>query len=247
MGGWRNVIWLYGIISITLGMIWILIIREGKASHREPEEEFSFRKALSVVIRIKDMWLLMASRFCIFGALIGIIGFLPAILVSKGMKPNLAHLSSSLIYYANIIGVIAIPILSDRFGLRKIFIWPFSLLSAFLIVVLGLLDGIASLALCTLIGLLVGFIPLLMALPMEMEGIGHSYFGTSIGLATGLGTLGSFVAPAIGGKIIDATGKEWGAFVFWGLLMLIGSLLILPMKETGSKVKALLVIENPME
>jgi len=247
MGGWRRLLWLYGLISIIIGIFWLCIMREGQSSSHNPKEEFSFRKALSVVIRIKDMWLLMASRFCIFGALLAVIGFLPELLVSKGMRPNLAHLSSSLIYYANIIGVIAIPILSDRFGLRKIFIWPFSLLSAFLIVVLGLVDGIASLALCALIGLLVGFIPLLMALPMEMEGIGQSYFGTSIGLATGLGALGSFMAPAIGGKIIDATGKGWCAFVFWGLLMAIGALFILPMKETGSKIKALSVIENPME
>ena len=76
-----------------------------------------------------------------------------------------------------------------------------------------------------------------MALPMEIEGINPRYLGTSLGLVGTLGNLGNFFAPIIGGKIIDSTGKEWIAFIFWGLLMTIGALFIFPMKETGPKVK----------
>jgi MFS family permease len=250
LGGWRNVMWLYGLISLVLGVIWVSVIREGGEPSQNSaggKETFSFREALSVVIRVRDQWFVMVSRFCIFGALIGVIGFLPEILVSQGMRPGLAHLSSSLIYYANIIGVIAIPILSDRSGLRKIFIWPFSLVGALLVVSLGMFEGTACLIICALLGLVVGFIPLLMTLPMEMEGIGQRYFGTALGLVGSLGNFGSFVAPALGGAIIDVTGREWTGFIFWGVLMVIGSLVILPMKETGHKMKTLAVIENPME
>jgi MFS family permease len=175
-----------------------------------------------------------------------VIGFLPEILVSKGMKPNLAHLSSSLIYYANIVGVIAIPVLSDKFGLRKIFIWPFSILGALFVISLGMFEGMACLIICALLGLIVGFIPLMVTLPMEMEGIGHSYFGTALGLVGTIGNLGSFVAPILGGKIIDLTGKPWIAFIFWGMLMVIGALFILFMKETGCKTKTFPVNEKPM-
>jgi NNP family nitrate/nitrite transporter-like MFS transporter len=250
LGGWRNVMWFYGIITTVLGVIWLWVIREGGSpsdTHQDTREKFSFRKALSVVIRVRDQWLLMASRFCIFGALIAVIGFLPELLVSKGMQPKLAHLSSSLVYYANIAGVIVIPILSDKVGLRKIFIWPFSLAGAILVFALGMVEGISSLVLCALLGLLVGFIPLMMTMPMEMKGIGPRYFGTALGLVGTLGNFGCFVAPILGGKIIDATGREWTAFVVWGLLMVIGSLFILPMKETGYKTRTLSVIENPME
>jgi AAHS family 3-hydroxyphenylpropionic acid transporter len=235
-GGWRNVMWLYGVLSIVLGIIWIVLIRERRTGihHAEP---FSFRKAFSSVICVRDQWFLMASRFCIFGALIGVIGFLPELLVSKGMQKSLADLSSSLIYYTNIIGVIAIPVISDRCGLRKIFIWPFALLSAFFIASLSIFGGISSLVVCGVIGLLVGFLPLLFALSMEMEGIDYRYFGTSLGLVAALGNLGGFVAPAWGGKLIDSTGKESVAFIFWGILMLMGGLFILPMKETGFKGK----------
>jgi MFS family permease len=242
LGGWKNVIRLFGVCSILLGFLWARMMREGEGFLPADRELFSFREAISVVVRVRDQWLLMASRFCIFGALLGVIGFLPELLVAKGMKPGLAHLSSSLIYYTNILGVIAIPVLSDRVGMRKIFIWPFSLLAALFIASLCVFNGVSSLAICALLGLLVGFLPLLMALPLEMEGIGHRYFGTSLGLVAGIGNLGGFVAPALGGKFIDSTGKEWTAFIFWGLLMFIGALFILPMKETGSKVKALSVI-----
>lgn len=247
MGGWRNVMWFYGLICIGLGVLWIWIFREGESfSHKHPQvcEKFAFRKAIFVVIRIRDLWFLTASRFCIFGALIAVIGFLPEILVAKGMKPSLAHLSSSLIYYANVIGVIAIPLLSDRFGLRKIFIWPFSLLGAFLVISLGMFEGIACLIICALLGLIVGFIPLMMTMPMEMEGIGHKYFGTALGLSLSIGSIGSFIAPILGGKIIDSTGRHETAFIFWGVLMVVGALFILFIKETGSKMKTLSVIEN---
>jgi nitrate/nitrite transporter NarK len=244
LGGWRNLLWLYGVLSIILGVLWSVMMREKKAD-LQPTEPFSFRKAFSTVISVRDQWLLMASRFCIFGALIGVIGFLPELLVAKGMQKSLADLSSSLIYYTNIIGVIAIPVISDRFGRRKIFIWPFAVLSAFFIASLSIFSGgIVSLVVCGMIGLLVGFLPLLLALPMEMEGIDWWYVGTSLGFVTALGNLGGFVAPAWGGKLIDSTGKESVAFIFWGLLMFMGALFILPMKETGSRIKTLSAGEN---
>jgi MFS family permease len=250
VGGWRRVMWLYGLLSIVSGALWLLIFREGQSfSHNHPakSKKFDFREAITVVIRARDLWFLMASRFCIVGSIFAVIGFLPELLVSKGMKPSLAHLSSSLIYYVNIVGVIVVPIISDKVGLRKVFIWPFSLLGALLVILLGVFDGISSLIICAFLGLIVGFIPLMMTIPMEMDGIGHRYMGTALGLSLSIGNLGNFVVPLLGGKIIDLTGKELTAFIFWGILMIIGALFILPMKETGSKLKLLPVIGNPVE
>jgi NNP family nitrate/nitrite transporter-like MFS transporter len=247
MGGWRNLMWLYGLSCIIWGILWSCIFREGQnfsESHHETGQQFGFREALFVVMRVRDLWLLMVARFCIFGSLFGVIGFLPELLVAKGMQPSLAHLSSSLIYFVNILGVIAIPILSDQYGLRKIFIWPFSLLGALLVILMGMFQGFACLILCGLLGLVVGFIPLMLTIPMEMEGIGHRYFGTALGLLMTIGSLGSFIAPILGGKLIDVTGKEWTAFLFWGMLLAAGALFILPMKETGKKVKTLAVSES---
>jgi nitrate/nitrite transporter NarK len=62
-----------------------------------------------------------------------------------------------------------------------------------------------------------------------------------------LGNLGGFVAPAWGGILIDATGRDSAAFIFWGALMFLGGLFILPMKETGSRVRALSAAKGAME
>lgn len=235
MGGWRNVMWLYGIICIALGTLWLLVFREHQRfQHEQINHKFSFRTSLSTVIRVKDLWLLMLSRFCIVGVLIAVIGFLPELLASKGMKQSLADLSSSLIYYVNIIGVIAVPLLSDKLGLRKIFIWPCALTGAVLVITLGFFQGSTCLFVCALLGLLVGFIPLMNTIPLEMEGIELRYAGTALGLLLTLGNLGSFLAPLLGGILIDATGRESTAFLFWGILMALGALFILPMKETGA-------------
>ena len=178
----------------------------------------------------------MLARFCIVGVLIAVIGFLPELLTSKGMKQTLADLSSSLIYYLNIIGVIAFPLLSDKLGLRKIFIWPCALCAALLVITLGYYQGITSLVICALLGLIVGFIPLMNTIPIEMDGIKLRYAGTALGLLLTVGTLGSFLAPMIGGILIDATGTEIPTFIFWGILMACGALFILPMKETGGRI-----------
>ena len=250
VGGWRNLMWFYGLITIALGIIWILVIHEGSDysnDAREAREKFSFREALFAVMRVRDQWFLMVARFSIMGPLIAVIGFLPEILVTKGMEQRMAHLSSSLIYYVNILGVLVVPMLSDKYGLRKIFIWPFSLIGALFVILLGMITGITCLIVCSLLGLIVGFIPLLMILPMEMEGIGHKYFGTSLGLSATFGSLGRFFIPIVGGKIIDLTGTGLAAFFFWGMLMLIGSLFILPMKEMGHRVKTISAIKEPME
>jgi MFS family permease len=236
MGGWRNVMWVYGVICIVLGTLWLLVYREHHSSqYGQVNEKFSFRTSLSTVIRVKDLWLLMLSRFCIVGVLIAVIGFLPELLASKGMKQSLADLSSSLIYYVNIIGVIGVPLLSDKLGLRKIFIWPCALLGALLVITLGFFQGSTCLVICSLLGLLVGFIPLMNTIPIEMDGIELRYAGTALGLLLTVGNLGSFIAPLLGGILIDETGREGTAFVFWGILMALGALFILPMKETGTK------------
>lgn len=236
MGGWRNVMWAYGVICITLGILWLFAFREHHTfQYDQVNETFSFRTSLSIVIRVKDLWLLMLSRFCIVGVLIAVIGFLPELLTSKGMKQTLADLSSSLIYYVNIIGVIAVPLLSDKLGLRKIFIWPCALCAAPLVIALGVYQGITSLAICSLLGLIVGFIPLMNTIPIEMEGIKLRYAGTALGLLLTVGTLGSFLAPLMGGILIDTTGSTITAFLFWGILMAIGAFFILPMKETGGR------------
>jgi len=236
MGGWRNVMWAYGVSCIILGILWILFYQEHHTfQHDQVNETFSFRTSLSTIIRVKDLWFLMLSRFCIVGVLIAVIGFLPELLTSKGMKQTLADLSSSLIYYVNIIGVIAVPLLSDKLGLRKIFIWPCALFGALLVIILGFYQGITCLVICALLGLIVGFIPLMNTIPIEMDGIKLRYAGTALGLLLTVGTLGSFLAPMLGGILIDATGTEITAFIFWGILMACGAFFILPMKETGTR------------
>jgi len=251
MGGWRNVMWLYGTICVVLGIIWALVFREAPDPHpatrTEPSRAFLCIEALSSVIRIRDLWLLNASRFCICGALFGVIGFLPALLHAEGMDKGLAHLSSSLIYYVNILGVLAMPMLSDRYANRKIFIWPFSLLSAFFIFLLSWQQGMGALVLCGAIGLSVGFIPLLITMPMEMDGVKQRYVGTALGLSLTAGNVGSFIGPVLGGKMMDVTGSDVTAFILWSILMAVAALFILPMKETGIKTKVMTVMSSPLE
>jgi len=84
---------------------------------------------------------------------------------------------------------------------------------------------------CAILGLVVGFIPLLVTLLIEMKGIGPKYLGTALGIFYAVGNLGAFVSPIIGGVIIDVTGVNWSGFLFWGFLLAAVVIFILPVKE----------------
>ena len=234
LGSWRSLLWCYGLISALLGVIWLMVIKDPTASRLETnhgEHPVSIKEGFLKVIRIRDQWLLLGAQFCLQASLLGLVGFLPDILVGRGMSKWEADLSVSLIFWTNILGVILVPLWSDKVGMRKIFIWPLALLGALCIGSLDLLGATSLMSACAILGLVVGFIPLLVTLLIEMKGIGPKYLGTALGIFYAVGNLGAFVSPIIGGVIIDVTGVNWSGFLFWGFLLAAVVIFILPVKE----------------
>lgn len=234
LGGWRDLLWCYGIASALLGVVWLIVIKDPPSSRLEAghgERAISIKESFLKVIRIRDQWLLLGAQFCLQASLLGLIGFLPDILVGRGMSKWEADLSVSLIFWTNILGVILIPLWSDKVGLRKIFIWPLALLGAICICLFGTMGQTSLMIACAILGLLVGFIPLFVTLLLEMEGIGPMLSGTALGIFYAIGNLGAFVSPVIGGVIMDVTGVNWSGFLFWGFLLASVAIFILPVRE----------------
>jgi NNP family nitrate/nitrite transporter-like MFS transporter len=239
LGSWQQVVVAYGVISSLLGITWLVCVNE---PGRRPSYDSAFKgpttawENLSTMARIRDLRLTLGSQFFLFGGLLGLVGFLPDMLTQMGMSKGAADWCVSLIYWGNMVGVIAVPALSDRMGLRKIFIWPLALLGSVAVLLVGLAQSpLLLFCLCTLLGLLIGFIPLIVVLPMEMKEIGPHRAGTALGMLWASGNLGSFLSPVLGGAIIDVTGKNWGGFLLWALLLAACALCILPTRETGLK------------
>ena len=234
LGGWKYVLFLYGAPAIIVGLLWVATGREPDASELPAStlSEVPFRQALSQVIRIKEVWIIGLIMLTQWGANTGFIGYLPLYLRGIGWTPTSADSAITVLTGVSCIGIIPTVFLSDRLGRRK----GVLVLSIIIMAIsLGLLPIVHGSAVWVL--LIIGSIfrnggsALFNILIFEMKGVGSTYGGTAIGLASTMGMFGAFLAPPLGNSLADV--NLGLPFVFWAIL----SALALPgfffIKERG--------------
>ena len=219
LGGWRNVLFLFGAPAIIISLLWLTTGREPHESELPATSvsEVPFRQALSQVVRIKDVWIIGLITLAQWGANTGLIGYLPLYLRDIGWTPIQADSALTVLSGVSCIGVVPMVLLSDRLGTRK-GILIFS--SIVMLISLGLLPFAHGLTIWMLliIGSLVrmGASALFNILILEIKGVGGTYGGTAIGLASTMGMFGAFFAPPLGNRLADI---DLGLpFIFWALL-----------------------------
>jgi len=241
LGGWRPTMWLTGAIAVVLLIMWIAGARE------RPVEEIAAEGAgrqpgtwegLKRVVRVKDLWLICLMEFCLVGGFLAFQGFLPTMLVEKGMTAARAGLLLGLTLMSSGVFNVVGPSLSDRFGVRKPFVWPFLLLSSAGMSLVAFFMGVPLIAVLILIAVGVGVaIPLLRTIVLEMEGIGPLHTGSAMGLIFTLNRVGAFILPVVMGVVIDVSHLFWPGFLLLGVLNLVAMRLCLAIKETGLRAK----------
>jgi DHA1 family multidrug resistance protein-like MFS transporter len=219
LGGWRNVLFLFGAPAIIISLLWLTTGREPHESElpATPVSEVPLRQALSRVVRIKDVWIIGLIALAQWGTNTGLIGYLPLYLRGIGWTPTQADSALAVLSGVSCIGVVPMVLLSDRLGTRK------GILIISIIVMLisvGLLPFAHGLTIWMLliIGSLVrmGASALFNILTLEIKGVGGTYGGTAIGLVSTMGMFGAFLAPPLGNRLADI---DLGLpFIFWALL-----------------------------
>jgi MFS family permease len=219
LGGWRYVLFLYGVPAIIIGLLWFVI--GGEPEERELPatiiNEVPFRQALLQVIRIREVWIIGLISLTQWGSNSGVVGYLPLYLRSIGWTPTSADSAITVLTGVSCIGTIPIVFLSDRLGTRKgILVLSVIIMS----ICLGLLPIVHGSAVWVL--LILGNVfrsggsALLIILIFEIKGLGSTYGGTAIGLASSMGMFGAFFAPPLGNSL---AGINLGLpFIFWALL-----------------------------
>jgi cyanate permease len=193
-----------------------------------------FRKSLSIVLRNKHMWILMLTTFFLLAPQIGLLGFLPTMLTSKGYEPATAGLITSMISWFMIPSSFIIPMVSDRVGLRKPFIWVASIIAAGALYFGETTTGIQLWFWVILYGFLIGSMaPIILAMPLEL--VGTSYSATAGGFTLVGGYLGAMVAPWLVGRLSTATGSFVPAVIVCTVMTGTEAICGLMLKETGSK------------
>ncbi len=217
IGGWRPFFFATGGIVIGFAVVWYVISwllwSPYSLSGDEEEQGFSFGSMRDDLIRIFTHYglvlLVIVGTVRLFISH-GLSNWLPTILESQGMAPAIAGTITSLFIVIRIVGIASIPVISDRFGTRRLPVMACSLAGT--VGLLGLIFatdmGIVLVSL-VLIGAFVigGLSPLVRAIPIEMEGIGPRLTAVANGFIFTIGEIGGFMGPFLIGSIYDLTGS----------------------------------------
>jgi len=240
LGSWREVLFLYGGISIFFGLLWLLTVKErgrvhlGALSSRVP-----LRQSIARVFPIKTIWLLGLTLLGYGACLQGVIGYLPTYLRDIGWTAASADGALTVFNALSTLGVIPLALLSAKIGLRKAVIFPVLIVTIFGIALLPLVGSAMVWVIMIMVGVTRdGFMAVALTISTETEGVGVVYAGTAMGLTQTLMNVGPIVSPALGNSLADPANPAapypfflWAAF---GLLALVAFCFV---KETGWRQK----------
>jgi MFS family permease len=236
VGGWRNVLFIYGAIAIVIGSFW-LKTRKPVIAYSESESKVSrqaFLYSMKRVIRLDSVRKLALTMSCFFGCYAGVAGYLPLYLRNMGWSSIASDGALAGLTAASVAGVLPLSFLSDRIGSRKRVLYPAVMLYFICVGLLAFVSSSLIWPLVILLGLMQeGVAAILITTVMETEGVGASNSGTALGLVNTFGAVGNFVAPPLGNKMAEI---NYGfGFLVWAGLIGIALVLLIFVKDTGWK------------
>jgi predicted MFS family arabinose efflux permease len=235
LGGWRNVFFLYGIVSVVFSMLWYFTVREPERKQSsEAPVTVPMRQAISHVSRLRDVWLLGVAFLGYMGCIQGVIGYLPLYLQNIGWPAANADGALAAFNIAGAFGAIPIALLSDRLGVRKGVLVSLLIMCIVSVTLLPFFDN----ELVWILAILIGFtrdscLTLLFVMNMEIKEVGVVYAGTAMGLMNTIGRIGAGGAPALGNSL--ASISIGTPFIFWATLVVMSVVVLGFIKETGWK------------
>jgi NNP family nitrate/nitrite transporter-like MFS transporter len=216
LGGWRNVLIMYGAASIGISVLWFFTRAEpGRdVSSAEKAESVSFKASLSHVIRIKQIWILGLIMIGQIGCVQGTLGYLPLYLREIGWVEAAADGTLAAFHGISTIFTVPIVLLSDRLGSRRIVLFTATLMTAIGVGLLSVVNGAGVWISVIIAGIIRdGFMALLMTTLLETEGVGTKYAGTAIGLIHTISRVGEMLSPPIGNSLASFNLRY--PFILW--------------------------------
>jgi cyanate permease len=224
LGGWQHVIFFWGAPALILGILWLITGREPGPHERQTiGQRVPLKEALRHVTRIKEVWLIGIIGATFFGANMGLNGYLPLYLREMGWSNTAADSAMTVVLATSLIGVIPMVLLANWLKSQK-GIFLFSMVCMTVSLFLMPLAGGSPKYIWPLLiisGVLrSGFPALMNTLTFEIRGVGGTYGGTAIGLASTIGMAGACFSPPLGNSL--AAFNAGMPFVFWGALSALG-------------------------
>jgi cyanate permease len=236
LGSWRGVLFLYGGISILMGLLWLLTVKEHTQRHLgAAPTKVPLRQSIARVFPIKSLWLLGLTMLGFSGCVLGVIGYLPTYLRDIGWTATSADGALTVFNGLSTMGVIPLALLSAKIGLRKALLFPVLIVAIIGVALLPLVSDTMVWVIMVMVGVSRdGFMAVALTISTETEGVGVVYAGTAMGLTQTLMNVGGLSSPALGNSLADPANPAapypfflWAAF---GLLALTAFCFV---KETG--------------
>ncbi|HWR65085.1 MAG TPA: MFS transporter [Bellilinea sp.] len=223
----------YGAVAAITALLFVLLAREKPATPPcEPGEE---ARALSLdglkhALKVREFWLYLAVFFVAMGIFNGISTWVENIIRPRGFTPADAGTLGALLVVGGIFGAVILPPISDRLHKRQPFI-----LAGFVAAIPALLGVTFATSSWLLFGsaFLLGF-TLVSVAPIGMQYASEITYPTPEGTSNGLIQLFGQISVVFV-YIMEAMRSNNGAFtpalLLAGVFLVVGSVLILGMKE----------------
>ncbi|MAS37612.1 MAG: hypothetical protein CL610_26690 [Anaerolineaceae bacterium] len=215
LGGWRQVLLFYGVISILLSVVWLVIHPAEQQADAASRPRIALKDSLRHVTRLRNLWVLGIGGLGISACFQGFTGYLPTYLKGIGWAELDADQALAAFFLASLSAVVPLSIMSDRLRLRRGFLIFAALILSLGIGSLSVVEGALIVVVVTATGFVFdSFMAILNASILEVDGVGHLYAGTALGFATMIRNLGGTFSPPVGNSL-----AVYGLnvpFLFWG-------------------------------
>jgi len=222
-GGWRNVLFVYGAVSILFGTFWWFSQESSRDEGRQSNQMITFRETIGHVMRLRNVWIFCIAVAGVSGGVNGMMGFLPLYLRDLGWEPAIADSTLASFHAASMLFAIPIALLSDRVGSRRGILMAAALLIGIGTGLLGFASGVLISVAVLIAGIARdGFMAITMTAIIEVKGIGARFAGSATGIGMSVMGIAGVFAPPVGNWL-----SKFGSglpFLFWACLVFLGFL-----------------------
>jgi len=239
--GWKTAFVAVSALMLVMATLWVILGRNA------PKGITILMPSIITGIKrgivSKNVWLIACGQCLFMGAFVGLSGnFLIALEKIHRVNPQTAGAIASLLTWGVTLGNFLVPMVSDKVGLRKIFVSSGALVSATCFILAWYLaPGTATGVFIFAGGLFFGGIqPVLFAILVELPEIGPECLGGTSGVVSTLLNAGGFLIPLLVISPLlapETAGAYTTGFFITSLIIAIIALLTAFLIETGARGK----------
>lgn len=220
LGGWRNVMYLYGAVALVMTAFWWFISRitVRNAGATRDAEVTSIIQTIKTVVRSRNVWLFSLIAIGRSISLSGLVNYVALYLERfRGWPTANAAGALTVINAVSVVTVLPIALLSDRLRSRIFFVLPGLLIGILANVLFASAADPLLWVLLVAIGIFQdGYAAVFITMVQESEGIGPRYSGTAIGLVFSLSNLAVAIFSPVSYRLAEANPDN--PFVFWAAM-----------------------------